>query len=143
MLPTALLPVGTIPLTSHGKVDQKALPPVNLQTTQSYIAPRNDIEANICSLMATVLELEKVGIADDFWEIGGDSLKITQLVTHLRETYQVDLPLSQVFSHRTPQELAQLITTATVATSNKTITKSRRQKKTVQLSNDGILFTSR
>ncbi len=143
MLPAVLLPIETIPLTSHGKVDTKALPAPDWERiVKPYIAPRNDIEANICFLMANILELERVGIIDDFFEIGGDSLRVTQLVTRLREIYQTDLALPLVFSRRTPQELALLLEASPGNQNMTSITKASRTRRAVKLSDDGTLLNS-
>ena len=140
MVPATLMQVELIPLTAHGKVDLKALPePDRRQSQPDYIAPTSEIEAKICSLMAAVLGLEKVGINDDFFEIGGDSLKVTQLVTQLRETYQTDLPLPQVFDHRTPQALAVLVQGSIGSRVTTSIKKASRNKRRVKLDNDGLL----
>jgi acyl-coenzyme A synthetase/AMP-(fatty) acid ligase/acyl carrier protein len=138
MIPAILMQVELIPLTSHGKVDRKALPAADWkQSQQNYIAPKNEIEAKICLLMAAVLGLEKVGIADDFFEIGGDSLRVTQLVTQLRETYQTDLPLPEVFSNRTPQALASFIQGSIGSQVITSIKKTSRSRRKVKLENDG------
>lgn len=140
MVPGTLMQVELIPLTAHGKVDRKALPKADYrQSQQNYIAPTNEIEAKICSLMAGVLELEKVGITDNFFEIGGDSLKVTKLVTQLREVYQTDLPLPQVFSNRTPQALAGLIQGSVGSQITTSIKKRTRSRRRVELDNNGLL----
>lgn len=142
MIPTVFMPLEAIPLTVNGKVDQTALPAPDWgSTTKPYIAPRNDREATICSLMASLLKLERVGITDDFFEIGGDSLLVTQLVIRLRETYKTELPLPQFFSHRTPEQLAHLLSASPSLQSTADIPKSGRKRRSVNLSDDGILIT--
>jgi amino acid adenylation domain-containing protein len=142
MIPAAFMPIEAIPLTVNGKVDQTALPAPDWGwTSKPYIAPRNDQEATICSLMASLLKLERVGITDDFFEIGGDSLLVTQLVIRLRETYKTELPLPQFFSHRTPEQLAHLLSASPSLQSNADIPKAGRKRRSVNLSDDGILIT--
>lgn len=143
MIPAAFVPLETIPLTAHGKLDRAALPAPDWgQSVKPYIAPRNDCEATICSLMASLLDLERVGVNDDFFEIGGDSLLITQLVTRLRKTYKTQLPLPQVFSNRTPEELARLIKVSPGEQTTTNIPRASRQRRSVNLSDDGILLGS-
>ncbi len=143
MIPAAFMPIEAIPLTVNGKVDQTALPAPDWgSTSKPYVAPRNDQEATICSQMASLLKLERVGITDDFFEIGGDSLLVTQLVIRLRETYKTELPLSQFFSHRTPEQLAHLLSTSPSMQSNADIPKAGRKRRSVNLSDDGLLITS-
>lgn len=143
MIPAAFVPLEAIPLTVHGKVDQTALPAPDWGwTSKPYIAPRNDREATICSLMASLLQLEQVGVTDDFFEIGGDSLLVTQLVIRLRETYKTELLLPQLFSHRTPEELASLIEASPSVQTTADIPKAHRNRRSVNLSDDSILVTS-
>ncbi len=143
MIPTAFISLETIPLTVHGKLNRNALPiPDWTQTVKPYIAPRNDREATVCSLMASVLNLEQVGVNDDFFEIGGNSLLITQLVSRLQKIYKIELSLSEVFSNRTPEELARLIQESPdKQTTTTNIPRASRQRHSVQLSDDGMLVS--
>nr|WP_268896668.1 phosphopantetheine-binding protein [Hassalia byssoidea] len=93
-------------------------------------------------MMASLLKLERVGITDDFFEIGGNSLLVTQLVIRLRETYKTELPLPQFFSHRTPEQLAHLLSTSPSLQSNADIPKAGRKRRSVNLSDDGILVST-
>ncbi len=143
MMPAALVPLETIPLTPHGKVDLTALPkPDWTRTVKPYIAPRNDVEANICTLMAAVLGLERVGVIDDFFDIGGDSIRVTQLVTRLQETYKTELPLPQVFYNSTPEELARLIEASQPNETTTNISRASRKRRSVNLRDDGSLIAN-
>ncbi len=143
MIPAAFISIEDIPLTTNGKLNRSALPKVNWEETQKpYIAPRNDWETTVCSLIASLLNLEKVGINDDFFEIGGNSLLITQLVSRLQKIYQIQLPLAEVFSHRTAARLAILIKTSSGKTITSNIQRVSRQKHSVNLTHDGILTKS-
>jgi acyl carrier protein len=140
MIPAVFVPLEAIPLTVNGKLDQKALPvPDWGSTTKPYIAPRTDQEATICSLMASLLHLERVGVNDDFFEIGGDSLLVTQLAIRLRQTYETEFPLPQLFSHRTPEAIALLLAASPTVQTIADIPKASRQRRSVNLSDDGIL----
>ncbi|MEA5616271.1 amino acid adenylation domain-containing protein [Cronbergia sp. UHCC 0137] len=145
MIPATFVPIETIPLTVNGKIDYKALPaPDWSQTSKPYIAPRNDQEATICSMMASLLKLERVGVQDDFFEIGGDSLLVTQLAIRLRQTYNTEFPLPQLFTHRTPESIALLLGDVQNMTTNNQdteIPKAGRKRRSVNLSDDGILTT--
>jgi len=140
MIPSVFVPLEAIPLTVNGKVDQKALPAFDGSwTSKPYIAPRNDQEATICSLMASLLQIERVGATDDFFEIGGDSLLVTQLAIRLRQTYETEFPLPQLFTHRTPEAIALLIAASPTVQTTADIPKASRQRRAVNLSDDGIL----
>jgi amino acid adenylation domain-containing protein len=140
MMPAALIPIDTIPLTNHGKVDKKALPiPSGKEIVKSYVAPRNQVETTICSLMADILQLETVGVMDNFFEIGGDSIRVTQLVTHLREIYKTELALPEVFHNSNPEALALLIAADQPIETTTNIPRAKRSRRSVNLSNDGSL----
>ncbi|MEA5549581.1 amino acid adenylation domain-containing protein [Anabaena cylindrica UHCC 0172] len=141
MIPAAFVPLETIPLTVNGKVDQKALPAPDWNwTSKPYIAPRNDQEATICDLMASLLKLERVGVKDDFFDIGGDSLLVAQLAMRLRQTYNSEFPLPELFIHRTPEAIALLPANSPTTPTITDIPKANRQRRSVKLSDDGILI---
>lgn len=112
MLPAAFVVLDTLPLTTNGKVDQKALPPPNLtvaRETSPPVAPTTSLEASLVELWTQLLGRKQVGIHDNFFELGGHSLLATQLVSRLRDRLQVELPLRRVFETPTIAELAQTI----------------------------------
>ncbi|MBD2562852.1 MULTISPECIES: non-ribosomal peptide synthetase [Nostoc] len=111
MVPSAFVILESLPLTSNGKVDRRALPKPDLDTTilEKYVAPRTPIEEMLALLWAQVLKLELVGIYDNFFELGGHSLLATQLVSRIRTWFKVELPLRELFASATVVELAQSI----------------------------------
>ncbi len=106
MIPAFYLKIDSVPLKPNGKLDRKALPAPNIENLRSdYAAPTNDIEKAICQGMEKVLGLSQVGIHDDFYEIGGDSLSSIEFIN------QCDLPglsTAEVFRGRTPEKIAKL-----------------------------------
>ncbi|MBN8227307.1 non-ribosomal peptide synthase/polyketide synthase [Corallococcus macrosporus] len=107
MVPSALLVLDALPLNSNGKVDRKALPePGNLARSSDFVAPRTDTEEQLAALFAEVLRVERVGIHDDFFAMGGHSLLATQLVSRVRSTFGVELPLRVFFEASTVAALA-------------------------------------
>jgi amino acid adenylation domain-containing protein len=110
MLPAAFVVLDNLPLTINGKVDQKALPPPNVMTeTSSAIAPTTSLEASLVELWIQLLGRKQVGIQDNFFELGGHSLLATQLVSRIRDRFQVEFPLRSVFESPTIVELAEKI----------------------------------
>lgn len=112
MLPSAFVLLEAFPLTANGKVDRRALPAPernDIGTEKSFALPHTEIEQILSEMWAQVLGLDKVGIHDDFFELGGHSLLATQLVTRLRETFDVDLPLQALFGGSTVAQLAVII----------------------------------
>jgi len=108
MIPSYYMKIDTIPLKASGKMDRRALPEPNAEDFMSdYEAPTNNTEKTICEGMAKVLKLSRVGIHDDFYEIGGDSLSSIELVT-ICESVLHGFNSSIVFRGRTPEKIAEL-----------------------------------
>ncbi|MBD2083582.1 non-ribosomal peptide synthetase [Trichocoleus sp. ST-U3] len=111
MVPSAFMFLEALPLTANGKIERRALPaPKNLSlSTVAYIPPRNPFEEKLAQLWAEVLDLERVGIHDNFFELGGNSLVATQLISKVRRTFQVEIPLRNLFELPTIAGLAESI----------------------------------
>ena len=111
MVPSAFVLLESLPLTSNGKVDRRALPTPELDSTllEKYVAPRTPIEEMLAQIWTQVLKLERVGIHDNFFEVGGHSLLATQLLSRIRNIFKVELPLRELFARATITELAQSI----------------------------------
>ncbi|NEO97868.1 MAG: amino acid adenylation domain-containing protein [Symploca sp. SIO2E9] len=110
MLPVSFTVLESLPLTPNGKVDRRALPQPDLsQQTQEYIAPRTPTEEILTQIWSQILKVEKVGINDNFFELGGHSLLATQVVSRIRNSFQIELPLRELFAAPTIAQLAQSI----------------------------------
>ena len=111
MVPNAFVVLESLPLTSNGKVNRNALPKPDLDSTllEKYVAPRTPIEEMLAQIWAQVLKLEQVGIHDNFFELGGHSLLATQLLSRIRTSLKLELPLRSLFAAATLAELAHLI----------------------------------
>ncbi|MFJ9691431.1 amino acid adenylation domain-containing protein [Kitasatospora sp. NPDC101183] len=105
MVPAAFVTLEALPLTPNGKLDRKALPAPDFATLVGGSGPRNAREELLCRLFAEVLGLEKVGIDDSFFALGGDSIVSIQLVSRARRAGLVLTP-RDVFRHRTVGALA-------------------------------------
>ena len=106
MIPAYFMKIDQIPLKTTGKLDRKALPAPDAKDFQSsYVAPTNDTERAICEAMAQVLGLAQVGIHDDFYELGGDSLGSIDLVSRCELE---GLNAGVIFRGRTPEKIAAL-----------------------------------
>ncbi len=109
MLPAAFVLMETLPLTTNGKVDQKALPPPDQSVVSenvSVVAPTTSLEESLVQLWTQLLGRNQVGIHDNFFELGGHSLLATQLISRIRDRFQIALPLRSVFENPTIAELA-------------------------------------
>ncbi len=113
MVPSAIMAVDRIPLSPNGKVDRRALPNIDLQASSNanYEAPQTEIEKALVHIWEDLLQVDRVGIHDHFFEIGGHSLMATQLISRIRETLQIELPLRTLFEISTIMEIADILTT--------------------------------
>jgi acyl carrier protein len=112
MVPTALLSLEALPLTSNGKVDVRALPdPARLHTGPAVAdtAPRTQVEQAIAGVWQEVLSLSHIGRDDNFFDLGGDSARMVRVQSKLRDVLQRDIPMLEMFSHPTIGALAEYL----------------------------------
>jgi amino acid adenylation domain-containing protein len=112
MVPSAFVFLDRLPLTPNGKIDRAALPAAGggragLEST--YVEPRTAVEAVVAGIWAEVLDVDRVGVFDDFFALGGHSLLSTRILSRIREAFQVDIPLQQIFRGPTVAELAKVL----------------------------------
>ncbi|MCP4655899.1 MAG: amino acid adenylation domain-containing protein, partial [bacterium] len=115
MVPSAFVFLEALPLMPHGKVDRRALPaPQEPREAreEDFVAPADPTEELLAGIWAEVLHREKVGAGDNFFELGGHSLLATQVISRIRKTFEVDLPLQSLFEAPTPAELARIVHSA-------------------------------
>jgi acyl carrier protein len=74
-----------------------------------FAAPRNPVEQTVAGIWAELLGIERIGVEDNFFELGGHSLMATQLITRLRQIFQIDLPLAIIFKTPTVSAVAQFM----------------------------------
>ena len=110
MIPGLFVTLAAMPLTPNGKPDRRALPdPDGLRPELDvpYIAPRSPVETELAKIWAEVLGIDRVGIHDNFFDLGGDSLLAIKFISLLRERAGVDLPVRMIFESPTPATLAE------------------------------------
>ncbi|HEY3304679.1 MAG TPA: non-ribosomal peptide synthetase [Candidatus Binatia bacterium] len=111
MMPSAFVFLGTLPLT-NGKLDRKALPKADErrpELSQPYVAPRNEVERMLAEIWAEILSLDRVGVNDNFFDLGGHSLAATRVVSQVIEQFRLELPLQSLFQSPTIAEMAAVI----------------------------------
>jgi non-ribosomal peptide synthase protein (TIGR01720 family) len=119
MVPAVIVVVAALPLTANGKLDRAALPAPDFGASVSSRRPRTPQEEILCGLFAEVLGLASVGVDDNFFNLGGDSIVAIQLISRLRQAAGLVVSTRQVFQHPTVEGLAaaaQPAAPATVAT---------------------------
>jgi hypothetical protein len=108
MVPSAVVVLDAMPLTSNRKIDRKALPAPDRETqTADRVAPRDELEAGIAAVWAEVLGLSQVGIHETFFELGGNSLQIVKLHATLQAQFPGQLAIADYFRHTTVARLAE------------------------------------
>jgi amino acid adenylation domain-containing protein len=113
MLPSAFVMLDSLPLTPNGKVDRKALPAPEQslpKLEETYSVSRTPVEKILAEIWARVLKRDRVGIQENFFDLGGHSLLAALVVSRIRETFQIELPLRRLFEKPTVAELGELIT---------------------------------
>ena len=111
MVPSAFVPLGALPLTPNGKVDRKKLPNPNINNRShtEYVVPKSETEQQIAKIWQDVLQLEKVGIYDNFFEVGGNSLLLVQVSSKLQELFKIELQVVDLLKYPTIYYLSQYI----------------------------------
>lgn len=104
MMPTYYVPIDALPLTASGKIDRKQLAaPKEEDWIEEYAAPENETERYLCDKMEKVLNVDRIGATDDFFALGGDSMRSIELVS---ECEKLVLSSKQIYRLRTPREIA-------------------------------------
>ena len=112
MTPSNFVFLSSLPLTPNGKVDRRAL--LSIARSQEYqnriiVPPRTPVEATVMEVFSKILGAEQLGVYDDFFQMGGDSLMGTKAIFDIRETFQVEIPIRKFFEGATVANLARLI----------------------------------
>ncbi|MBD1217907.1 MAG: amino acid adenylation domain-containing protein [Aphanizomenon flos-aquae Clear-A1] len=111
MLPAFFVRLAELPLTPTGKINRRALSALMLELNHEidYILPRNPLEQKLAEIWCQVLGLEKVSVEENFFNLGGHSLATIQIISRIRETLEIDLPLQYLFTEPTIAGLTKII----------------------------------
>ena len=111
MLPSAFVSVDRLPLTHNGKVDRAALPAPDFehQLKEAFVPPRTEWELRLAQLWRELLRVERVGVDDNFFALGGNSLMIVRLISQINQRHQLNLRVVELFRNPTVGQLARLI----------------------------------
>jgi amino acid adenylation domain-containing protein len=112
MIPSAFMTLKELPLTQNGKVNRQELPTpdkARQEIDKFYVAPRNSTEEKIANIWAEILNLEQIGIHENFFDLGGHSLIVTQVISRLRDIFDVEIFVQQIFETPTIADLAVIV----------------------------------
>lgn len=112
MIPRLYVPMEGFPMTQNGKVDRKALPSpegIELSASQVYVAPRDETEEALVLIWQEHLAMGKVGVKDDYYQLGGDSIKMIRLISIVNKQFEVKLPLAKFHENPTIDGMAAFI----------------------------------
>jgi amino acid adenylation domain-containing protein len=112
MVPTVVVPMDALPLSPNGKIDRRALPAPERGPRESYVAPRSPVEETLAEIWSEVLGVERVGVHDHFFDLGGYSLLGVKVVARVQQAFGVSLPLHTLFQAPTIEALSQAIARA-------------------------------
>ncbi|MDX6183161.1 non-ribosomal peptide synthetase [Flavobacterium sp. Fl-77] len=108
MIPTYFIQVHDFILNKNGKIDKDLLPDFDLaQLEREYVSYRNEIEKTLSEIWTEVLGIEKISITDDFFEIGGHSLRAVKLANMIQESFGIEISIGHVFQFRTIETMAE------------------------------------
>jgi amino acid adenylation domain-containing protein len=113
MAPEAIVVLAEMPLTANGKIDRKRLPVVEgagRQIEPEYVAPRTPVEEVLVGILEEALQLDRVGVHDNFFEIGGHSLLATRVISQVRDLFEIEIEVKIIFEAMTVAELAEALT---------------------------------
>ncbi|UCD34366.1 MAG: amino acid adenylation domain-containing protein [Nitrospiraceae bacterium] len=109
MIPSFFVILDKLPITVNGKVDRRALPPPDRtrpELDEAYVAPRNQIEERLADIWADVLGVDRTGIHDNFFDLGGDSLSVIRIIARIQDSFRVELSPATLFTAPTVAGLA-------------------------------------
>lgn len=111
MIPNHLIQMEALPLTPHGKVDRKNLPGLESHNNAraEYQCPSDQVEKELATIWEEILELSNIGVLDNFFALGGHSLKMARLVYQVQEQMNIDITFKEIIENQTIQELANQI----------------------------------
>jgi amino acid adenylation domain-containing protein len=111
MVPSVLVHLDSIPLTINGKLDRKALPDPEFISTATYVAPRNDLEASVCTIYAKILNMPQnsISIIESFFRLGGNSLSVIKLIAQLKHDLGINIDFSFIYKYPSIKKISENI----------------------------------
>uniref|UniRef100_UPI0026373661 non-ribosomal peptide synthetase n=1 Tax=uncultured Aquimarina sp. TaxID=575652 RepID=UPI0026373661 len=117
MIPSMLVEMETFPMTHNGKLDKRALPEPEFTNAESYVAPETELEKELCSIWASILGIEKVGVTDDFFRMGGNSILAVKVAHRISEVLGKEVRVSNILTNNNIKLLSEKLMSETVDSS--------------------------
>ncbi|NQZ09207.1 MAG: amino acid adenylation domain-containing protein, partial [Algicola sp.] len=140
MVPSTFTFVDAIPLTVNGKLDRAALPEPELVDSDNYVAPQDELEQQLCAIWQTELGLEKIGVQDNFFALGGDSVSGIRITAAIVRALDIELTLALMFDQPDISRLAASIRRGDVSQDTDVILHEDLERYPLSFSQDGLLF---
>jgi amino acid adenylation domain-containing protein len=105
MIPGRMLEMESFPMLPNGKIDRRSLPDPQLEQSEQFIAPSTEQQKKMAAIWEDILEVEGIGINDDFFALGGHSLLAIRLVSAIRKAFEVEMPIGDIFDYPTIAQL--------------------------------------
>ena len=109
MIPAYMTQIDSIPVTRNGKLDRRALPEIIISSEEKYRPPTDEIEEGVCEIFTEMLSVNRVGIDDNFFSLGGHSLKVVKLVSKIEEKFNVRIDVKDIFTNATVKQIGDMI----------------------------------
>ncbi|GAX45459.1 amino acid adenylation domain-containing protein [Tolypothrix sp. NIES-4075] len=110
MIPSAFIVLESLPLTSNGKVDRRALPtPSTTSNSEKFVAPRNQLELQLTQIWSEILKVDELGVKDNFFDLGGHSLLAPYLMAQIKQQFGKDISIATFFQNPTIEQLAIIV----------------------------------
>jgi acyl carrier protein len=136
MIPSAFVLMDKFPLTSNGKIDRQALPALareEIQPTRDFVRPQTETEKALAAIWGELLKVENIDVNDDFFDLGGHSLLAIKSVSRIRDVFEVDLQLRNLFERSTLAGLAEVIDGLLWVTKPKAPTRGAADREEIEL----------
>ena len=142
MIPTVIAHIDKLPLTINGKLDRKALPDLTLGSSNTYVAPRNELEIKLRDIFASVLGLEPetVGINDDFFKLGGNSIIAIKLVNNINNNTPLNFSVADIFKYKNIKNLTQIIENESKDITTIPLANVRQNKQVLSFAQERLFF---
>lgn len=109
MIPAYIIQMESLPITQNGKLDRRALPEPEVASSQKYVAPEGEKEEQVASVFCEILGVKKIGMLDDFFKLGGESIKAIRLIGLIKIEFGIEITIKELFHNSVLRDFCNLI----------------------------------